>query len=259
LDDLETVRRGHIAHLNRDSSDSKFDNLVFLCLVHHDEYDSKPSQSKGFSVSEVREYRDRLYAKNPAYKSILQNVPEIIVPETSADLETSPYEIVRKRWPERYDFTEMPWRFGLWQVANEPEFFAYKAGNRIDGVCLIERIDIPDGRIAIACIQTPGNPGNSITNCVEELCFQVCERFELPADKLIWLEHYDHDIDNEWRLVTFGRTPPNDPFEAPTWTVMTARMWRDLRLRPKNTLKRNFLGFESKIKKLFNWPTENLI
>ena len=43
----------------------------------------------------------------------------------------SKYEIIRQRHPEKYDFTSEPWRFPLWQVANEPEFFAYKAGNRM--------------------------------------------------------------------------------------------------------------------------------
>ena len=76
------------------------------------------------------------------------------------------------------------WRYPLWQVANEPDLFAYKARNA-DGVCVIERIDLPDGKIVVACIQIAGNPGRSITNCVEDVCFQVCNRFEIPPNRLV--------------------------------------------------------------------------
>ncbi len=55
------VKRGQIAHINRDSSNSQMDNLAFLCLEHHDLYDSKTSQSKGFSETELRQYRNMLY------------------------------------------------------------------------------------------------------------------------------------------------------------------------------------------------------
>lgn len=55
-------RRGQIAHLDRNPGNSALDNLCFMCLDHHDVYDGKTSQSKGYSEKEVREYRDRLYA-----------------------------------------------------------------------------------------------------------------------------------------------------------------------------------------------------
>jgi hypothetical protein len=55
------VKSGQIAHLDRDPSNSKIDNLCFLCLEHHDDYDSKPSQSKGLTITEVKRYRTHLY------------------------------------------------------------------------------------------------------------------------------------------------------------------------------------------------------
>ncbi|MDH7972128.1 hypothetical protein QH494_08010 [Sphingomonas sp. AR_OL41] len=36
------------------------DNLAYLCLDHHDQYDSRRSQSKGFTVGEVKQYRSEL-------------------------------------------------------------------------------------------------------------------------------------------------------------------------------------------------------
>jgi hypothetical protein len=194
LEERDETRPGQIAHLNREPSDSRFDNLVFLCLEHHNEYDGRPSQSKAFLPEEVREYRDKLYGRYGGFSatpSADMTAGDLSALEPMPD--TSQYETVRRQFTEELGFTSEPWRYPLWQVADQPEFFAYKASNRADGVCLIERIDLPDGRIVIVCIETAGNPGLSITNSVEELCFQVCERFEIPAERLVWLEHYDYD------------------------------------------------------------------
>jgi hypothetical protein len=46
--------------LDHDSSNSVQDNLVFLCLNHHDQYDSTTRQSKNLTQAEVRYYRDEL-------------------------------------------------------------------------------------------------------------------------------------------------------------------------------------------------------
>lgn len=54
-------KRGQIAHLDRDRSNDAFENLAFLCLEHHDEYDSSTSQSRSLQEAEVRDHRDRLY------------------------------------------------------------------------------------------------------------------------------------------------------------------------------------------------------
>jgi hypothetical protein len=255
----DDVKKGQIAHLNRDRSDSRFQNLVFLCLEHHDEYDGRTGQSKGLTLEEVKEYRDRLYSRNGALPTPAELTALAHSTELSPLPDTSEYDEVRNRFSKDLEFTRNPWRYPLWQVANEPEFFAYKAGNRADGVCLVERIDLPDGRIVISCIAVTGNPGNSITNCVEELCFQVCERFEIPAEKLVWLEHYDYDDDAEWNMVEFKRMPPDRPFEDPTWIRMTPEMWRDLRLKPKKRLQRRHNSYRSKIAKLFHWPVEALL
>lgn len=63
LDGNESERPGQIAHLNGDNSDARFENLVWLCLEHHDKFDSKTSQTKNYTRTEVTSYRDRLYQK----------------------------------------------------------------------------------------------------------------------------------------------------------------------------------------------------
>src|SRR5713101_8317200 len=54
-------KRGQIAHLDRNNINYDLDNLAFLCLPHHDEYDGKTSQSKGLRESEVKQFRKELY------------------------------------------------------------------------------------------------------------------------------------------------------------------------------------------------------
>jgi phage FluMu protein gp41 len=53
-------KKGQVAHLDRDSSNSTRENLAFLCLDHHDQYDSRTSQAKGLTIDEVKQYRNQL-------------------------------------------------------------------------------------------------------------------------------------------------------------------------------------------------------
>lgn len=258
LEGNSNVRKGQLAHINRDATDTRFENLVWLCLDHHDEYDSRTSQSKGLTSGEVTAYRDQLYASrhsNAAQPATLAQVDshEVLPPLP----EQTFFEVARRAHTEDLRFLNEPWRYPLWQVANQPDYFAYKASNLSDGVCLIERIDLPDGRIAIACLAVAGNPGVSITNAVEEICFQVCERFEIPPARLVWLEHYDGE--QEWFWVTFESCLPSSLFKNPTWAVMTPMLWRSLGLRPKALLLQRDGYYESKLDKDFAWPSDALV
>jgi hypothetical protein len=255
LDGVEKVRPGQICHLSKDPSRTDFDDLVWLCLEHHDRFDSRTSQSKGFTSDEVRTYRNKLYKKNPDFSEITKQAEHTTSLEPLED--ENVYEKLKRRFSKQTAFLSRSWRFALWQSANEPDLFAYKAPAS-DGVCLIERIDIPDGRIVIVCIQPLGNPGSSITNSVEHICFQVCERFGIPSERLVWLEHYDDDRDGEWRMVKFKLSPPGHLFGEPEWEVMTSKMWKDLRLKPKKKMPRRYGLLGSKIRKLFPWPNEAL-
>jgi hypothetical protein len=62
IDNNSSERPGQIAHINGDHSDSRFENLVWLCLEHHDKFDSKTSQTKNYTQIEVKTYRDKLYS-----------------------------------------------------------------------------------------------------------------------------------------------------------------------------------------------------
>jgi|GEM_PF-5710443 len=63
LNHSEGIKKGQIAHLDGNSANTSFENLAFLCFEHHDELDSRTSQSKNFTLSEVKFYRNSLYEK----------------------------------------------------------------------------------------------------------------------------------------------------------------------------------------------------
>jgi CheY-like chemotaxis protein len=52
---------GQIAHVNRDRTNNDGENLVYLCLRHHDMYDTIRSQSKNLTIAEIKHYREELY------------------------------------------------------------------------------------------------------------------------------------------------------------------------------------------------------
>jgi hypothetical protein len=54
-------KEGQTAHIDRDPSNVDADNLVYLCLPHHDDYDTKRRQTKNLTEREVKTARDRLY------------------------------------------------------------------------------------------------------------------------------------------------------------------------------------------------------
>ena len=256
VDGVDQEQNGQLAHLNKSAADPRFDNLVWLCVKHHDAYDTRRSQTKGHTATEVRHYRDRLYKHNKMALRALSKRAKHVMELRPIGNETA-HIVNRGKSPGRREYLAMPWRYPLWLEANRPSLFAFKAKNRFDGVCLIERVDLPDGRIVIACIQVVGNPGNSITNSAEYICEQVCERFSVPPEKLVWLEHYDVFGGDEWNLVTFGVTPPAGEFAKPRWTVITPALWRGLWLKPKKKLEVALGSYESKLIKLFPWPPED--
>lgn len=216
LEGDKRTRKGQIAHINQNRGDSRAENLVWLCFDHHDEYDSTTRQSKGLTAGELRSYRDRL-------TELLRVEVQSGRRDTSGIDENAASEATGEARPKRHPWRHA-WRFPMWQVADQPELFAYSAPAG-DGICAIERVDLPDGRVVLACMAVPGNPGNSITNCAEYLFQQVCERFRIDPAIVVWLEHYDFYDALEWRWVHFGADGGSGSLDAPEWTLMTADLW----------------------------------
>jgi len=161
-------RRGQLAHLNQNPTSSGLDDLVWLCLEHHDEFDSRTRQSKNFTRDEVRHHRDRLYRELGVIDTDLPTRP---LPYGTNDLVRERYEAalvdVIDASDGQLEYLSSAWRPIISDDEWSRQFFAYKAPNRWDGVCLIERILLRDGRTAIICEQVSRNPGMSITNAVD--------------------------------------------------------------------------------------------
>jgi hypothetical protein len=246
LESDKRTRKGQIAHINQNRADSRAENLVWLCFDHHDEYDSTTRQSKGLTAGELRSYRDRLTA-------LLGDENQGKAKADGAAAERAASEAASSAGTKRYPWKHA-WRFPMWQVADQPELFAYSASAG-DGICAIERIDLPDGRVAIACMAVPGNPGNSITNCAEYIFQQVCERFRIDPAVAVWLEHYDYYDPLEWRWVRFGADGGEGSLDAPEWVLMTADLWDELGLAPMKHGSAKRIGeLRTKLKKRFPWP-----
>lgn len=75
-----SAKKGQIAHLDGNPANTDFDNLVFLCMPHHDEYDSTTRQSKGLTSHEVKAYRTLLYE---AIRQLRSDIQPSTKPKTS--------------------------------------------------------------------------------------------------------------------------------------------------------------------------------
>lgn len=55
------IKKGQIAHVDGERDNNREGNLAFLCLDHHNEYDSSTSQTIGIKDFEVKRYRRELH------------------------------------------------------------------------------------------------------------------------------------------------------------------------------------------------------
>ena len=79
------VKHGQIAHLDGNPDNNNVRNLAFLCFEHHDEFDSTPSQSKGWTIKEAKRYRTMLYEtieglRSSAKQSVTKTTGEYALP-----------------------------------------------------------------------------------------------------------------------------------------------------------------------------------
>ena len=223
-------QKGQIAHIDRNPSHNELANLVYLCLEHHDEFDSPTSQSKGFTTGEVKHYRERLYRHfglRPRQTRLPPGVAKPAAnqaPPAATNKETSPLPF--RRLLE-------PWRIKLPDQAT-PLLIAYKAPNRFDGVCRIQYLRLPRRRTVVLCEQIDGNPGMSITNAVEMIAAQLCDQLSIAPRDLVLIQHYDMEMlsDPGWSRVIFKRSSSRTSFERPHWETMSPIDWRSLGLKP---------------------------
>lgn len=74
------LKSGQLAHLNQKHDDNRDENLAYLCLEHHDEYDSITRQRKGLTEQEVRAFRNELYERLAEYLNLPVHFGELTIP-----------------------------------------------------------------------------------------------------------------------------------------------------------------------------------
>ncbi len=156
LDRDTRQRRGQIAHLDRRRSNSIEDNLAFLCLDHHTDYDSTTSQHKNYTIDEVKTARSALYkwvkkgmpplgsrtrnmaagatphlARRPAIKTV-SHAPEIVLDYSYAENSKDHHDAncplvlrnVSSAFPA-YNIEVLPLEIGQASAAFEPHLIPY--------------------------------------------------------------------------------------------------------------------------------------
>lgn len=231
LFDIKTPKKGQIAHLNRNRTDSSFSNLVYLCLDHHDDFDSTTSQSKGYTPSEVREYRDRLYNEFNSRHVVNEELfdESSFLENIDSDRDLSPIFS-----NENYPYLLKPWK-SLFPSETDPELFAFKSPNKFDGICRIEKISLESEQVVVICEDVEENPGISVTNAIESIALQLCKHYKVEPLNLILIQHHHKSFigEEEWLLVKFDNKSPNSFFEGPTWISMKVEDWEALGLLPR--------------------------
>lgn len=115
------IKKGQIAHIDQDSNNNSFENLIFLCLKHHDEYDSKPSQSKGITKEELlkcdKELKEFLSKSFPGSSDLGEKIDQTKIEQKvkdslerqNDDQSISP-ELYKIRLPVYYAYREFIWK-----------------------------------------------------------------------------------------------------------------------------------------------------
>lgn len=49
----------------------------------------------------------------------------------------------------------------------------------------------------VIATELPNNPGMSLTNAAASAAVQVCQYYEIPLEKLVWIEHYPEETGHE--------------------------------------------------------------
>ena len=87
LDNDRDEKRGQLAHIDRNHSNNTMENAAYLCLKHHDLYDTSYSQSKRYLPDELREYQRTLWASLESFQ-----IGTEMEPITRADVSLEVFE-----------------------------------------------------------------------------------------------------------------------------------------------------------------------
>ena len=127
------------------------------------------------------------------------------------------------------------------------ERFDYEGFHKIPSFCYVEIHKNENFTVVVATEPDydEEGAGTSITNRAEFIATEVCKQYEIPQEKLVWIEHYEHksfhsrDREETWDLVAFNSktTPVTGYWEYPRGeTVFTSPKWQALTPERKDRL-----------------------
>jgi hypothetical protein len=93
------VKEGQIAHIDRHPENATEENLAWLCLSHHNQYDSRPSQSKGLQESELLKAKADLLAYLAEHHAQFFSIPVSDPPPATHSARGIPLEVFHIRIP----------------------------------------------------------------------------------------------------------------------------------------------------------------
>jgi hypothetical protein len=105
------MKNGQIAHIDRDAKNSTLANAAWLCLLHHNRYDSTSRQAKGLTAPELRSYKALLVEllKDPR---ALEHAPKPRRTERSPGISLEIYDRRKPTYDRTIDFLRVVIRGG---------------------------------------------------------------------------------------------------------------------------------------------------
>lgn len=190
LENDVTRKEGQLAHVNRRPNDNRQENLAFLCLPHHDEYDTKRSQSKGLTPGELRKYVAKLYAYFDSQVTTK--------PEPSDSLFAEYQSLVQPRWHYIYEkalaLSTGPHRTleAVLMTLESPKTIAEISGRLIPPDNLEWSTAIVEGAVAEGYLaESRSKPGlyeaTDLTRVLMEALEDIPEAVKDAAGRKVWL------------------------------------------------------------------------
>lgn len=172
------MKQGQIAHLDRDPQNDCLDNLAFLCLSHHDQYDTRTSQSKGWTIAEVVHYRVLLYRKVEILRGTLIEDDQLEVEDPQLEnAREYHYFVAHEFSPKKKDDL----RDAIERAFRGTGLNAYYADLEVRQSHILEKIRdmISETHFGIYDISNPSKPNVflelGIAMAAEKPCYIICE------------------------------------------------------------------------------------
>jgi hypothetical protein len=126
-----------------------------------------------------------------------------------------------------------------------PDLIRYDGFFGCESVCGLCIVQNDAGQFVIVCVEIPGNPGTSVTNCAEYLAGGILKKFKIPWNNFVWIEHYvgrklgAQWKEEDWDLVTFQVHKDTGECGVPSWRPMTEADWVELDVKGLRETIRN--------------------